>query len=98
MGLRLYAQRERRHRRWHGTYAQGYQGYEWCQPHKHDSDTWEYCRMRLANLLRGWGSTGVDPATPTLTVSDNADGSGGVATITGSTGGTTNVLYRALWT
>lgn len=31
----------------------------------------------------------------TLTVSDNADGTGGVATIAGSTIGTTNTLYRA---
>lgn len=34
------------------------------------------------------------PATPTITWVDSADGTGGVLTVTGSTAGTTNRLYR----
>ncbi len=40
------------------------------------------------------GVTPPAPATPTLDVTDNADGTGGVATITNADGGTTNTLYR----
>lgn len=34
---------------------------------------------------------------PTLTLADNANGTGAVATIAGSTGGTTNTVYAAAW-
>ena len=36
------------------------------------------------------------PNTPTLTVTDNADGTGAVATISGSTAGSTNTVYAQL--
>ena len=36
-------------------------------------------------------------ATPTLTIADNANGTGAVATIAGATAGTTNTVYCAAW-
>jgi hypothetical protein len=46
-------------------------------------------------LGRGFGttSTATPPATPTLTASDNGDGTGAVATIAGSTAGSMNRVY-----
>ena len=45
-------------------------------------------------LLRGFGPTGsaTPPNAPTLAVADNGDGTGAVATITGSTAGATNTV------
>lgn len=37
------------------------------------------------------------PAVPTLTLADNGDDTGAVATISGSTGGSTNDIYQASW-
>lgn len=43
---------------------------------------------------RGGGSgSATPPDSPTITVADNADGTGGVVTITGSTVGATNTVY-----
>jgi hypothetical protein len=48
-------------------------------------------------LLRGFGpDAGTTPATPTLAVSDNANGTGAVATITGADGDATVTLYSQL--
>jgi hypothetical protein len=46
-------------------------------------------------LGRGFGttSTSTPPATPTMTATDNGDGTGAVATIAGSTAGSTNRVY-----
>ena len=41
------------------------------------------------------GSSSIDA--PTLTVADQADGTGATATITGATAGTTNTVYTAAW-
>lgn len=52
--------------------------------------------FNIANLLKGFGPTGggsTDPNIVTITVADNADGTGGVATLSGSTGGATNNVY-----
>lgn len=54
--------------------------------------------MALRDLITlGLGPTtgggGSAPATPVLTVTDNGNGTGGVATVTGSTAGTTNTVY-----
>jgi hypothetical protein len=46
-------------------------------------------------LLRGFGSTAT--AVPTLTVVDNGDGSGAVATIAGSAVGSSNTVYGTNW-
>lgn len=68
--------------------------------------------LRAAGFSGSFGGTGyVDvggvqhadppatpPATPTFTVADNANGTGGVVTIAGSTAGSTNTFYAALWT
>ena len=51
--------------------------------------------MSLAGLLlRGFGgNASVSLDTPTLSVADDADGTGGTATISGATSGTTNTVY-----
>lgn len=51
--------------------------------------------MRVAGqLLRGWGgSTLTPPNVPTLSAVDNGDGTGAVATVAGSTTGSTNTIY-----
>jgi|GEM_PF-3866914 len=52
-------------------------------------------------LLRQFGPTSgtptTPPASPTLALVDKADGSGAVATISGSTPGATNTVYTASW-
>jgi hypothetical protein len=40
---------------------------------------------------------GAPPTTPTLTVADNGNGTGAMATISGSTAGTTNTVYGSDW-
>lgn len=47
----------------------------------------------LGNTAGGGGGGGSAPASPTLAVADNGDGTGGVATISGSDPGTTNELF-----
>jgi hypothetical protein len=57
--------------------------------------------MKLGNLLKGWGPSGgggTDPNVCTLSVADNGDGTGGVATIGNSSADATNTLYGANWT
>ena len=55
--------------------------------------------IRWPRFGAGSGSiTGSDPNVCTLTISDNGDGTGGVATIGNSSGGATNTLYGAIWT
>ncbi len=50
--------------------------------------------MRLiANILRGLGSALSPPVAPTLAVSDNGDGTGGIATISGSSANSLNSVY-----
>ena len=46
-------------------------------------------------ITQGFGEGGapVAPSVPVLSVADNGDGSGGVATVSGSDSGTTNVIY-----
>jgi len=55
----------------------------------------------IAALLKQFGPAtgGTAPtiAVPTLTVVDNEDGTGAVATIAGSTAGSTNTVYTAPW-
>ncbi len=53
--------------------------------------------MSLKGLLKGLGSSGggSPPATPSLHVADNGDGTGGVATIGNSTTGAVNGVYYA---
>lgn len=54
------------------------------------------------SVVPGVCRPGVDysgtPATPAVTVSDNADGTGGVITITRSTPGSLNAVFAATWT
>lgn len=45
----------------------------------------------------GGGGGGGSVNAPTLAVADNGDGTGGVATISGATSGTTNTVYVANW-
>lgn len=54
----------------------------------------------VGNLLRGWGPLsisggGTPPNTPTLALADNADGTGAVATISGSSPGSSNAVYTS---
>lgn len=54
----------------------------------------------VGNLLRGWGPLSISggsspPNTPTLALSDNADGTGAVASIAGSSAGSTNAVYTS---
>lgn len=45
----------------------------------------------------GSGGSSSPPATPALAVADNGDGTGAVATISGSATGSTNTVYTAPW-
>ncbi|HEX7379340.1 MAG TPA: hypothetical protein VF278_19615 [Pirellulales bacterium] len=51
----------------------------------------------IGSLLRGFGGVGTPPATPTLAITDNGDGTGATATITGSTVGSDNSIFVASW-
>lgn len=50
-----------------------------------------------AAVIGSGGGGGTAPATPTLSVVDNGDGTGAVATIVGSTAGSTNTVSTAPW-
>jgi hypothetical protein len=58
--------------------------------------------ISLGRLLRNFGGTvsgggGTPPASPEIAVSDNANNTGAVVTISGSTVGSTNTVYRAAY-
>lgn len=54
----------------------------------------------VANPYRGYGpvsGSGTAPNTPTLSITDNGDGTGAVAAVSGSSGGSSNTVYTAPW-
>jgi hypothetical protein len=54
--------------------------------------------VTVARYYRWVNAAGKPPTIPTLSVTDNGDGSGGVVTVSGSTSTAVNVLYEVPWT